>query len=107
MTYQSVYRHNKPWVFNQSERAYYLSYFINQALQTRKRLLLPNGTFVPSRTTTKQTYTISGLCLRWVPFQVRSSATGLREAHTKPIFSLGISVLEYHTARNVMQCFDV
>ena len=24
-----VYRHNKPWVFNQSERTYYLSYFKN------------------------------------------------------------------------------
>ena len=23
-----IYRHNKPWVFNQSERAYYLTYFI-------------------------------------------------------------------------------
>ena len=28
-----VYRDNKPWVFNQLERAYYLSYFIKSDIQ--------------------------------------------------------------------------
>ena len=33
-------------------------------------------------------------------FQLRNSATGLREARTNSMFSLAILVLEYSTARN-------
>ena len=41
-------------------------------------------------------------------FQLRNSATGLREARTNSISSLAISVLEYYKARNiVMSCFSV
>ena len=44
-------------------------------------------------------------------FQLRNSATGLREAHTNSIFSLAILVLEYSTARNnvmsyIFQCIE-
>ena len=63
--------------------------------------------YLPGHTTTEQTYTISGLCKCWCAFQLRNSATGLRQAHTNSIFSLVISVSEYYTARNnVVSCFS-
>ena len=59
---------------------------------------------LPGRTTTEQTYTISG-CANGVRFTlVRYSVSSLREAHL--IFSLAISVLEHYTANNVMSCFS-
>ena len=43
-----VYRHNKPWVFNQSERAYYLSYFIKSynELGLINKCLFKRGYFI-------------------------------------------------------------
>ena len=43
--------------------------------------------YLAARTTTEQTYTISGLCQYWCAFHRRYSVTGLREAHLNSIFS--------------------